>query len=86
MQKLFDFVPSAVKPDGQFFKSEQCEIIRKHTDGRGYFVITDERLPRMSAYMPQNYCRMWWVIKLPTSTRLAPKIRCFRSVTVTPSK
>lgn len=82
MQKLFDFVPSKLKPENEFYNSEQCEIIRNYYDGKnpGYFVVTDERNDKVSAYMPQSYCRMWWVKKLPTDTRLAPKIRSFKQV------
>ena len=81
MQKLFTFVPSTTKPDVQFFKSEDCTIIQGH-DPRGYFVITDEEFKpgQKRGYMPQKYCAMWWTIAIPTSTRIAHKIRCFKQV------
>ena len=82
MQKLFSFVPSDTKPDTEFFRSEQCEIIRKYVEKpRGYFVITDEGHDRPQRYMPQAYCTMWWVVKFPMNTRLSKKVRCFKPVT-----
>ena len=81
MQKLFDFVPSDIKPDSRFFSDEQCEIIRKYAEGpKGYFAVTDERHAMPQRFMPQSFCRMWWIKKLPTDSRLKDRLRCFRAV------
>lgn len=86
MQRLFEFVPSNVKPDVEFFNSEQCNIIRKLSP-RGYFVATDEKLEKVSAYIPQRYCRMYWTIKDPTTIKAFDgRIRCIKPVDKWPAK
>lgn len=77
MQRLFDFTPSDIKPLNEFFASEQCDIIRKHS-GLGYFVVTRE-LITMGAPTPVR--RMWWIIKYPTKyKRLIGRDYCYFAV------